>query len=257
MKNPGREINLATIDEHALQLAEKYDLGIELDQFCTAMYMDMPEFPSWDADVSKYLPRARVFHGPFNEICPCAIDPKVRALSMERYNQAFELMWRYGLKKLILHGGYIPLVYYPKWYIEQSILFWKEFLADKPEDLILCLENVMEPEPSFLVQIVTEVDDPRCRLCLDTGHANIKNTSSIPITEWVREFSPYLSHVHLHNNDSEWDRHKNLAEGTIPMNDVLDLLDELAPSASFTFENVDDSEKSILWYQSRYERNIK
>ena len=88
-------------------------------------------------------------------------------------------------------------------------------------------------------------------------HANIKNTSSIPITEWVREFSPYLSHVHLHNNDSEWDRHKNLAEGTIPMSDVLDLLDELAPSASFTFENVDDSEKSILWYQNRYERNIK
>lgn len=35
-----REINLATIDEHAMELAEKYDLGIELDQFCTAMYMD-------------------------------------------------------------------------------------------------------------------------------------------------------------------------------------------------------------------------
>ena len=91
-----REINLATIDEHAMELAEKYDLGIELDQFCTAMYMDPPEFETWDADARRFLPRARVFHGPFNEICPCAIDPKVKALSMERYNQAFQLMYQYG-----------------------------------------------------------------------------------------------------------------------------------------------------------------
>lgn len=253
MADQKREINLATIDENAMRLAGKYDLGIELDQFCTAMYMDMPDFPAWNADVSRFLPRARVFHGPFNEICPCAIDPKVRAISMERYNQAFDLMQHYGLKKLILHGGYVPMVYYPEWYIEQSILFWKEFLENKPEDFTLCLENVMEPEPSMLVQIVTGVDDERCRLCLDTGHANIRRVSTVPITEWAREFSPYLSHVHLHNNDGEWDWHKNLGTGTIPMEEVLDILDELAPSASFTFENVDDSEESILWYQRKYQ----
>ena len=248
-----REINLATIDEHAMELAEKYDLGIELDQFCTAMYMDLPDFDVWDADARRFLPRARVFHGPFNELSPCAIDPKVRAISMERYNQAFSLMQKYGLSKMVLHGGYIPMVYYREWYVEQSIIFWKEFLKDKPDDFILCLENVMEPEPSFLVQIAAEVDDPRCRLCLDTGHANTGRVSSVPITEWVRECSPYLAHVHLHNNDGEWDWHKNLAEGTIPMEEVLDLLDELAPSASFTFENIDDTEDSILWYRNKYQ----
>ena len=248
-----REINLATIDEHAMELAEKYDLGIELDQFCTAMYMDPPEFETWDADARRFLPRARVFHGPFNEICPCAIDPKVKALSMERYNQAFQLMYQYGLKKLILHGGFVPNVYFPVWYIEQSIAFWKDFLADKPEDFTLCLENVMEPEPSYLVDIVAGVDDKRCRLCLDTGHANVGNVSTVPIPEWVKAFAPYLAHAHLHNNDGVWDWHKNLAEGTIPMEEVLDLLDELAPSASFTFENIDDSEESILWYQKKYQ----
>ncbi len=249
-----REINLATIDEHAMELAEKYDLGIELDQFCTAMYMDPPDFDVWDADARRFLPRARVFHGPFNELSPCAIDPKVRVISMERYNQAFSLMQKYGLSKLVLHGGYIPMVYYREWYVEQSVIFWKEFLKDKPDDFTLCLENVMEPEPSFLVQIAAEVDDPRCRLCLDTGHANTGRVSTVPITKWVREFSPYLAHVHLHNNDGEWDWHKNLAEGTIPMKEVLNLLDELAPSASFTFENIDDTEDSILWYQKKYQK---
>lgn len=236
-----------------MELAEKYDLGIELDQFCTAMYMDMPDFETWDADARRFLPRANVFHGPFNELSPCAIDPKVRAVSMDRYNQAFSLMQDYGLKKMVLHGGYIPMVYYPEWYIEQSIIFWKEFLTDKPDDFILCLENVMEPEPSYLVEIAAGVEDHRCRLCLDSGHANTRRVSTIPIPEWVRAFSPYLSHLHLHNNDGEWDWHKNLAEGTIPMGEVLDLLDELAPSASITFENIDDTEASIRWYQKKYQ----
>lgn len=248
-----REINLATIDEHAMELAEKYDLGIELDQFCTAMYMDPPDFAIWDADARRFLPRARVFHGPFNELFPCAIDPKVRAISMERYNQAYHLMKQYGLKKMVLHGGFIPKVYYPVWYIEQSIIFWKEFLSDKADDFTVCLENVLEPDPSYLVEIAAGVDDKRCCLCLDTGHANVERVSNISILDWVKAFAPYLSHLHLHNNDGTWDHHKNLSEGTIPMEEVLDLLDELAPSASITFENVDDSEESILWYQRKYQ----
>lgn len=247
-----REICLATIDVRAKELAEQYDLEIELDQFCTAMYMDEPEFSKYDAEVRKMLSRAKVFHGPFNELSPCAIDPKIRAVSMERYNQAFGLMQSYGLKKMVLHGGFVPLVYFPVWYVEQSIGFWKEFLSDKPEDLILCLENVMEPEPRLLVDIVEGVNDPRCRLCLDVGHANIKKVSTVPIGTWILECAPYLSHVHLHNNDGEWDWHNNLKDGTIPMERVLELLDENAPEASFTFENIDDTELSIKWYQEKY-----
>lgn len=248
-----REINLATIDEQVLKLAEQYDLGIELDQFCTAMYMDPPEFETYDAQVKTMLSRAKVFHGPFNELSPCAIDPRIRQVSMERYEQAFQLMQSYGLKKLVLHGGFVPLVYFPEWYIEKSIEFWKEFLEDKPEDLCLCLENVMEPEPYYLTKIAEGVDDPRCRLCLDVGHANIKKVSSVPIEDWIREFSPYLAHVHLHNNDGVWDWHKNIGEGSLPMEKILKLLDELAPDASYTFENIDDTEQSIRWYLDKCE----
>ena len=245
-----REINLATIDEHAMELAEKYDLGIELDQFCTAMYMDPPEFETWDADARRFLPRARVFHGPFNEICPCAIDPKVKALSMERYNQAYQLMYQYGLKKLILHGGFVPNVYFPVWYIEQSIAFWKDFLADKPEDFTLCLENVMEPEPSYLVDIVAGVDDKRCRLCLDTGHANVGNVSTVPIPEWVKAFAPYLAHAHLHNNDGTADLHNPVFQGTIDMDEVLSAIDDYCGPVTLTVES-SDADESIAWLLER------
>ena len=247
-----REVCLATIDADAFELAEKYDLGIELDQFCTAMYMDPPEFSKYDKEVRKLLPRAKVFHGPFNELSPCAIEPRVRQVSMERYNQAFELMYSYGIRKLILHGGFVPLVYFSVWYIERSIEFWTEFLQNKPEDFTLCLENVMEPEPDYLVEIVKGVNDPRCRLCFDTGHANVGTVSEIPITEWVKKCAPYLAHLHLHNNDRSWDWHKPLDEGTINMNLILDMLDDLAPSADITFENTENSERSIRFYLDKY-----
>ena len=78
---------------------------------------------------------------------------------------------RYGADKVILHGGYNPWLYYPVWYQEQSIAFWKEF--DIPEGMTVCLENVLEPEPEMLLQIVREVGCawtwamstpiPRCR----------------------------------------------------------------------------------------------
>lgn len=246
-----REICLATIDENALQLANQYDLGLELDQFCTAYYMDAPLFEEQDRQVQTMLSRAKVFHGPFSELAPCAIDPKVRQISMERYNQAYELARSYGISKIVFHGGFIPLVYFPVWYIERSVEFWKEFLADKPNDFVICLENVMETQPSFLVDIVKGVDDPRCRLCLDVGHANVDIVGKVEIEDWIGAFAPYLAHVHLHNNDGSWDWHKNIGEGTLPMERIFDLLDELAPDASLTFENIDDTEQSILWYEKR------
>lgn len=247
-----REINLATIDEHALELAEKYDLGIELDQFCTGMYMDMPEFETWDKDARRFLGRANVLHGPFNEISPCAIDPKIRVISMERYNQAYEIMSGYGLKKMVLHGGFVPLVYFPVWYIEQSIIFWKEFLSDKPDDFTLFLENVMEPEPEILRDIVTGIDDKRCKLCFDAGHANAGQVSSVPILKWMECVMPYLGHLHLHNNDGSWDWHKNLYEGNIPVREIFEMID-CRDDISITIENIDDSEKSIEWLK---ENNI-
>ena len=242
-----REVYLATIDEHAMEIAEKYDLGIELDQFCTGMYMDPPEFATWDLDAKKYMSRAKTFHGPFNELSPCAIDPKIKDISMERYNQAFQIMWYYGLKRMILHGGFVPLVYFPVWYIEQSINFWKDFLCDKPEDFILYLENVMEPDPEYLRDIVKEINDPRCKLCFDCGHANAGGVSQIPQVKWMETMGPYLGHMHLHNNDGSWDWHKNLGEGNIPIEEILTIADELAPEASITIENIDDTEQSVIW----------
>jgi sugar phosphate isomerase/epimerase len=129
------------------------------------------------------------------------------------------------------------------WYVEQSILFWKEFLKDDPGVQIV-LENVLEETPDMLLDVVKGVDDPRLRLCLDIGHANAY--SQVPVMDWLKMWAPYISHFHIHNNDGSEDQHHALAEGSIPVKDLLIRSEQLCPDATYTLELMKDT-PSVPW----------
>ena len=239
-----KNVYISTTAPDASQLAVQYGLGIEIAEYCTAWNMD-DEFTATDASVQVKLDgvERKVLHAPFNELFPCAIDKKARVLAADRYRQAIELAKRYGSPKVIIHGGYNPWIYYPVWYVEQSILFWKEFLREDP-GVEIVLENVLETEPQWLLDIVKGVDDPRLKLCLDIGHVNAY--SKILLMDWLESWAPYLSHFHIHNNDGSRDQHNALNDGNIPMKDFLLRAEELCPDATFTFELMKD-EPSMKW----------
>lgn len=235
---------LSTIDPKAGELAARYGLGLEIAEYCTAYNMD-DFFADTDALVAKKLKGigSRLLHAPFNELFPCAIDPKARELAAARYRQAVSLANRYDADKIIIHGGYNPWLYYPCWYTEQSIIFWDSFLKDYdgPE---LVLENVLEEKPDMLVDIVRTVDHPKLRICLDVGHVNAY--SKLSIMNWLESCAPYLSHFHLHNNDGSFDSHHALDMGTLPIRDLLIRADSLCADATCTLE-LPDAESSIQW----------
>ena len=235
---------LSTIAPDAVHMAKEYGIHLEIAEYCTAWNMD-EKFGGVDQVVRKKLDSISqsVLHAPFNELFPCAIDRKARALAAERYRQVIELAKRYGSTKVIIHGGYNPWIYYPVWYVEQSILFWKEFLKEDP-GVEIVLENVLETEPQWLLDIVKGVDDPRLKLCLDIGHVNAY--SKISVMDWLESWAPYLSHFHVHNNDGTRDQHNALDDGTIPMKEFLLRAEELCPNATFTFELMKD-EPSMKW----------
>ena len=237
-------IYLSTIADDASKIARKYGLGIEIAEYCTAWNMD-DEFTATDASVQVKLDgiERKVLHAPFNELFPCAIDKKARALAADRYRQAIDLAKTYGATKVIIHGGYNPWIYYPVWYVEQSILFWKGFLEDDP-GVEIVLENVLETDPQWLLDIVKGVGDPRLKLCLDIGHVNAY--SKIPLNDWLENWAPHISHFHIHNNDTSWDTHSPLTEGTIPMKDLLEKAYLLCPDATFTLELM-EAEASVKW----------
>lgn len=239
-------IYLSTISTDAPCVAREYGFGLELAEFCTAWNMD-EKFTHVDSVVKKKLegiPRS-LLHAPYNELFPCAIDKKARALAAERYRQATDLATRYGSRKVIIHGGYNPRIYFPVWYVKQSVLFWQDFLRSDP-GVEIVLENVLEDDPRWLLDIVAGVDDPRLRLCLDIGHVNAY--SSVPLTDWLVLWAPYLSHLHIHNNDGSRDAHSALNEGTIPIKELLLQAQHLCPDATYTLELMNDA-PSVVWLQ--------
>ena len=214
---------LSTIDPEAGDLARTFGLGIEIADYCTAINLD-EAFPQTDEKLQNQLeniPR-RLLHGPFNELFPCAIDPLARKLAAYRYRQSLSLAERYQTEKVILHGGYNPKLYYPCWYMEQSVLFWKQFLEENPGNYKICLENVLEEEPEMLLSIVRQVDDSRLSLCLDVGHVNAY--SKIPAESWIESWGEHLCHVHAHNNDGSADTHSALDQGTLKLEAILQTL---------------------------------
>ena len=239
-------IYLSTISTEAAPVARKYGLGLEIAEYCTAWNMD-ETFAAVDGVVQKKLEGigACVLHAPYNELFPCAIDKKARELAAYRYRQAIDLAKRYGARKVVIHGGYNPRIYFPVWYVEQSILFWKAFLQTDPGVQIV-LENVLEEDLQWLPAIVRGVDHPNLKLCLDVGHVNAYSSQSV--MEWLEAWAPDLSHFHLHNNDGSADQHRGLADGTVSMDALLTRAAELCPDATYTLEVMLDA-PAVRWLE--------
>ena len=244
---------ISTIDPEAGSLARQYGLGLEIAEYCTAWNMD-EKFEETHAVVTRALEgvKRRVFHAPFNELFPCAIDPEARKLAARRYRQAIALAKDYGAEKVIIHGGFNPWLYYPAWYEEQSVFFWQDFLKDDP-GLPIVLENVLETEPQMLLSIIEKINDPRLKICLDIGHVNAY--SKVPPTEWLSRCAGHISHFHVHNNDGSWDTHSDLFEGNIPMEALLEQAEILCPEATFTLELM-NSEPSLRWLKEKNGSNF-
>lgn len=239
------QLYLSTIDDKAHVLAKKYGLGLELAEFCTAWNLE-EQREETDRIIGEKMPCSNrfVLHGPFSELFPCAIDPLVRKVAAHRYRQSIEAARALEIGKIVIHGGYNPKIYFPCWYIEQSVVFWKEFVKEIPENMTICLENVMEEEPEMLADILRQVDSPRLRMCLDVGHANAY--SKISIFKWVEHCTPYIDHFHVHNNDGTVDAHSPLERGTIPMTELIPAIEQLCPRATVTLELM-EAESSVQW----------
>ena len=129
------QIYVAAMSYNLRRTIHEYDLGVEIDRFCTASEMEkqnavtstkafcnslldaslLPEqddpqlatanyfLDSTDlvpADPEEPLRIPAVMHAPFNELHPAAIDPKVLSIAYERYEQAYAIATQLGIKNL-------------------------------------------------------------------------------------------------------------------------------------------------------------
>ena len=242
------KIYLSTIASDAPFYAREYGFGLEIAEFCTAWNIDR-RFELTDSRVQESLQgiSRSILHAPSNELFPCAIDEKARELAAYRYRQAIDLAKRYSSKKVIIHGGYHPWMYYPVWYVGQSVSFWKDFLKEDP-GVEIVLENVLETQPDLILEILEGVDDPRLRMCFDVGHINAY--SYIPIMDWLETCAPWIGHIHVNNNDGREDLHQGLQDGIIPMKELLQRIESLCPEATITLE-MTETKSSLEWLREK------
>ena len=246
-------IFFSTIASDAPFYAREYGFGLEIAEFCTACNIDR-RFELTDSRVQESLQgiSSSILHAPSNELFPCAIDEKARGLAAYRYRQAIDLAKRYSSKKVVIHGGYHPWMYYPVWYVGQSVSFWKDFLKEDP-GVEIVLENVLETQPDLILDILEGVDDPRLRMCFDVGHINAY--SYIPIMAWLETCVPWIGHIHVNNNDGREDLHQGLQDGIIPMKELLQRIESLCPEATITLE-MTETKPSLDWLRQQKIWNV-
>ncbi len=234
----------------------KYGIGTEINHTCISTMLDEENIEHTVEEIRSFLDRTgtvgrAMLHGPYTEVFPQAIDPMMAAASKKRLDQAAYCAMQAGVKRMVVHSGYIPFVYFPEWHVEKSVTFWKDFLSDKPADFQILIENVLDDDPYMQLEIAEKADDPRIRLCLDTGHANVASKPSYRIADWIRILGPYLTHFHLHNNDGNNDQHRPLTDGIMDLEEILSLIDMYCPEdATLTVESY-ECEDSIIWLKEK------
>jgi len=249
------KIYIATFSEHAAETAAKYGVNLELNDTCISMRLD-PEhmdvtLRSMEKELTKAGSRNAIVHGPFTEIIPSAIDYRAVDFGLQRLQEAYEATAAMGLNRMVVHTGYIPLMYHKNWHLERSIEFWKRFMEGKPDDFQLYIENVFDDEPLMMRDLIDGLDDPRVRMCLDVGHAHVVTVPEYDVYQWIEILGKRIGHFHLHNNYGTADTHQSIIDGTLDMGRVMAVIKECCTDdVTFTIEsrNCEDSVQWLLKY---------
>ncbi len=177
----------------------------------------------------EYTP-ALSMHAPFMDLCPGAVDTKVREVTVYRFKQMLELARVLKAECIVFHSGY------EKWkyaldvdlWLQKSLETWKPL--NKMAQSIgvkIAIENIFEDNPANLRLLMKEMDSDNFGVCFDTGHCNL--FSNVTLNEWLDSLGPYIIELHLHDNDRSADRHLPIGEGTFPFREMFSALKSAAP----------------------------
>lgn len=176
-------------------------------------------------------------HGPYMDINPGSLDEAKRLYTVKKYERVFFAAEHLKPRNIVLHAGYHERRYsggVDEW-MSQSMKTWPAFVKEAERlNTVIAVENIFEKEPSTLKRLMTEIDSPNFRICIDSGHLNV--FSSVPMEEWFSSLGQYIAEVHLHDNSGNADDHLPLGEGAIDFKMFFRLLAKYAKDPVYTIE---------------------
>ena len=170
-------------------------------------------------------------HGPFFDMCPGSLDPRVRDVTRQRFEQLLDLVPLFEPKTVVMHAGYDwkRYGYVRDSWLENSLQTWR-WMAERLNAVgsRLMLENVYESEPEELHPLFEELIGHRVGFCLDTGHLTAFGKASV--AEWIEVMADHLGQLHLHDNHGDHDQHLALGAGGIDFTALFEHLVAVHPT---------------------------
>ncbi len=186
-------------------------------------------------------------HAPFRDFGDLFIpDERDHRVMIARQKLNLLLVNEMGVKTCTFHIG-------SKYYPEHSVDEHREAIFRSLDELLpfaenlgitICLENLVRPLSTAddLISYMRKYDSPNLGVCLDVGHANLKEKgegnpdSEVPATweiaglpvRWERDIAerlqPYIVNCHVHDNYGAGDDHDLPGCGTIDWKRIVPIL---------------------------------
>jgi sugar phosphate isomerase/epimerase len=228
------------------RLARQYGLGMQMQAFYQPSILEDPE-----PEIARHralvqgLEGPLTIHGAFHGLVTSAMDAAVRRTAAARIRQAHGIARVLGATDAVQHFLYSPVDLLIDGYFDRAAAFWQEILADLPAGLTMHMENTFERTPDQFVPLLEKIGaHPQLGVCLDIGHTH--GLSDTPPDVWIRALGSAITYVHMHDNDSSYDQHLPLGQGTLPLEQTLDLLETYAPDALWIIEE-GETLHSLAW----------
>jgi sugar phosphate isomerase/epimerase len=190
-------------------------------------------------------------HGAFLDICINSDDPQIFAVSDMRVHQCMEIAKTMGLKAVIFHTNYIVNFrlrpYLDNW-LNRNERYWRNLLKEYPNQSVY-LENMFDDTPKLLTNLAKQMmDEPRFAVCLDTAHAFISGSC---LDGWFDSLRPYVSHLHINDNNGLEDLHQAVGNGSFPWEKLCAWIPTLKKKPSLLIEvrSFEDLLASVAYMQ--------
>ncbi|MGN0695578.1 MAG: sugar phosphate isomerase/epimerase family protein [Oscillospiraceae bacterium] len=203
--------------DKSLELAEKYGLGFEYNDFFIPDIMDDKRLA--DELISRYkgheLPDCCTMHGAFFDVLIFSEDRRIREVSEDRIRTSLDFARKLGARGVVFHTNHTPSLtseLYVNGWLDKNGSFWHRILPEYP-DINVYMENMFDNSPYMLKLLAERLSDmPNFGVCLDYAHAVIYGSD---IDSWVTELSSYVRHLHINDNDLINDLHLAVGDGQI------------------------------------------
>ncbi len=241
---PHIHVPFDSLDKY-LSFLKQRELNIEI-YFGSRTFDDIT-----DADIinlkSKldYNPAISI-HGPFMDLSPGAVDPKVRELTANRFLKTLGFGKILNSKVIVFHSGY------DRWKYDNRIDIWldgslKTWMPVEKQaadmGIKIAIENIFEEDPEHLKLLSKEINSEYFGICFDTGHFNL--FSKLPLKEWLGIIKPYIKELHLHDNSRYEDEHLAIGEGDFDFATLFNELKGIECVHTLEAHSIEDANKSL------------